>query len=159
LGLLALGSAQSGAAQGPLTFGNNFFVTGDYVVAGASGMNSHLAQGFATGTINVPDANPGIQPGVTSTCVINGVKKLNCVPAGAQIVAALLYWQTAENGGLNPGDAGAGQNRFFGPVLNGVPQFYSISGQDGNSHQTVSFSSGGCSGPSTGKILRTYRAD
>ena len=32
----------AGAQDPPLNFANNFFVTGDYVVAGAQGMNSHL---------------------------------------------------------------------------------------------------------------------
>src|SRR5258708_1298391 len=147
--LLVFGFAQTAVAQSsaaasstPLTFGNNFFVTADYVVAGARGMNTNMSNGSATGTINVPDANPGIQPGVTNTCVINGVKKVNCVPAGAQIVAALLYWQTVEKVGVMPGDPGSGQNGFFGPVLNNVPQFYSISCMDVTNNQTVSFSPG-----------------
>src|SRR5712664_4558896 len=87
LGFAQTTTAQSGSAQsdGPLNFGNNFFVTGDYVVAGAYGLgvNAPAANGFATGTITIPDANPGI----------TGTKS---VPAGAQIVAALFYWQTVE---------------------------------------------------------------
>jgi hypothetical protein len=146
LACTALGQSVSAPSAPPLSFGNNFFVTGDYVVGGAQGMNSHLMNGFATGTITIPDANPGI----------TGAKS---VPPGAQIIAALLYWQTVEKSGVMPGDPGSGQNGSFGPVLSGVPQFYSISGQDVTNHQTVSFSSGGCSGTSTGKILRTYRAD
>src|SRR5260370_38026873 len=62
--VLVFGLAQSGSAQsdGPLSFGNNFFVTGDYVVAGARGLsvNAPAANGFATGTITIPDTNPGI---------------------------------------------------------------------------------------------------
>src|SRR5713101_3864529 len=166
--LLLLGFAQSGFAQstnGPLTFGNNFFVTGDYVVAGAYGLDKQAKNGFATGTINVPDMNPttglpnpGIQPGSTSTCTINGIPKTNCVPPGAEILAVLLYWQTVEKIGVIPGQPGSGQNGFFGPVLNNVPQLYPITGAT-NSQNTVSFSNGGCSGTSTGKGVKTYRAD
>jgi len=160
LGLLST-AAQSGFAQSsvnPLAFGNNFFVTGDYVVAGTYGMTTHVANGFATGTITIPDANPGIQPGVNNTCIINNVIKKNCIPAGADIVAAILYWQTVEKTSVVPGQPGSGQNGFFGPVINGVPQFYPISGAT-SSQNTVSFSNGGCTGGSTGKAVRTYRAE
>src|SRR5258705_12014843 len=80
--------AQSAAAQSnvnPLSFGNNFFVTGDYVVAGAQGLcvNATAQNGLAKGTITITDLNPGI----TGT---------NQVPPCAQIVTALLYWQTVE---------------------------------------------------------------
>jgi hypothetical protein len=148
LGLLSTptqsGFAQNAAAPDPppLSFGNNIFVTGDYVVAGAQGMASHLSNGFATGTITLPDTNPGI----------TGTKQ---VPAGAQIVGALLYWQSVEK----VGQPGSGQNGFFGPVINGVPQTYAITGAIPGGQNTVAFSSGGCSGSSTGKVLRTYRAD
>src|SRR5271169_3877568 len=84
LGLL-LTAAQSSFAQsvnGPLNFGNNYFVTGDYVVAGAQGMSVNVG-GYAIGTIALPDPNPGI----------TGAKS---VPPGAEVVAALLYWQTVE---------------------------------------------------------------
>ncbi len=42
--VLVFGLAQSGFAQSgaPLNFGNNFFVRGDYVVAGAYGMTSQF---------------------------------------------------------------------------------------------------------------------
>jgi hypothetical protein len=163
LGFAQPAAAQSGAAQSansPLTFGNNFFVTGDYVVGGAQGLNNHLVNGFGTGTITIPDTNPGIQPGSTSTCVIGGKAHTNCVPAGAQIIAALLYWQTVEKVGVMPGQPGSGQNGFFRPVFQGGPQTgYPISGDDLMSQNTVSYSAGGCSGGSTGKLVRTYRAD
>jgi sugar lactone lactonase YvrE len=147
--LLALLSTatQSGLAQNPLNFGNNFFVTGDYVVAGAQGMNSHTVGGIATGTFSIPDTNPGIR----ST-------NRNTVPKGANIIAALLYWQTVEKVGAT----GSGQKGFFGPVFNTMPpvtQLYPIFGEQLPSHGTVAFSSGGCSGGSTGKTVQTYRAD
>ena len=51
-------------AQAPLNFGNNFFVTGDYFVAGAYGINTNFTTingaSYTTGVISVPDPNPGI---------------------------------------------------------------------------------------------------
>ena len=155
LGLLSL-ATQPGFAQSPLNFGNNFFVTGDYIVAGAYNMNQNFTTingvTYAVGTINVPDTNPGIQPGV------QGEKQ---VPPGAQIVAALLYWQTVEKVGVKPGAPGSGQNGYFRPLLSGGPAApgYAISGTNVSASTTVSWSSGGCTGGSTGKLLRTYRAD
>jgi hypothetical protein len=161
LGLLSA-AAQSGFAQNasaqntnPLNFGNNFFVTGDYVVAGAQGMNSSFTtingNSYAIGTIKIPDGNPGIR-GTTS------------VPKGAQIVAALLYWQTVEKIGVKPGGPGSGQNGFFRPVFTVPPPAgqltpYPITGVNQSNQNTVSFSNGGCTGTSTGKALQTYRAD
>jgi Bacterial Ig-like domain (group 3) len=159
LGLLST-VAQVGFAQSPnppLNFGNNFFVTGDYLVAGAYGMTTNFKTtngvSYAVGTISVPDNNNGIpNPGITGT---------NQVPQGAQIVAALLYWQTVEKVGVKPGGPGSGQNGYFRPLLNGGPAApgYAISGTNVSSSNTVSWSSGGCGGGSTGKLLRTYRAD
>ena len=104
--------APSGFAQAPtppLNFGNNFFVTGDYIVAGAYNMTTKFQTingvSYAMGTINVPDTqNSGIQ-GVTQ------------VPPGAQVVAALLYWQTVEKVGVAPGATGSGQNAYFRPIV------------------------------------------
>ena len=147
-------AAQNAGAQNPpLNFANNFFVTGDYVVAGAQGMTSHLVNGFATGTITIPDGNPGISPSLLTNN--------NKVPEGAQIVAALLYWQTVEKVGVGPGQPGSGQNGFFRPVFNGGPAApgYAITGSNVASQSTVSFSNGGCTGSSTGKLVKTYRAD
>ena len=150
--------APSGFAQAPnapLNFGNNFFVTGDYIVAGANGMTTNFTTingvAYALGTINVPDSNPGI----------TGTKQ---IPPGAQIVAALLYWQTAEKVGVAPGSNGSGQNGYFRPLLysnSGGPAApgYGISGTNISGSNTVSWSSGGCNSGSTGKVLRTYRAD
>ena len=141
-----LGLAQS--VNGPLNFGNNYFVTGDYVVAGAQGMNTDVAGGYAIGTITVPDPNPGI----------TGAKS---VPPGAEVVAALLYWQTVEKTGTVPGQAGSGENGYFMPVVAGGPKApgYPITGVELASSDTVAFSSGGCTGSSTGKLVRTYRAN
>src|SRR5512140_2339290 len=84
--LLMLGFAASGLAQtgtNPLNIFKNYFVTGDYVVAGWV-EGSPDGTGFAPGTISVPDT---LQPDQTPI-----VK--NTVPVGADIVAAYLYWAT-----------------------------------------------------------------
>ena len=154
---LLLTATQPGFAQSPpLNFGNNFFVTGDYIVAGAYGMTQKFATingvSYAVGTINVPDQNNGVaNPGITGP---------TSVPKGAQIVAALLYWQTVEKVGA----PGSGQNGYFRPLLyknSGGPAApgYAISGTNVTGSKAVSWSSGGCGGTSTGKQLVTYRAD
>ena len=139
----------------PLNFGNNFFVTGDYLVAGAYGINTNFTNingaSYTTGVISVPDPNPGI----TGT---------NQVPKGAQIVAALLYWQTIEKEGVAPGATGSGQNGYIRPLLyskTGGPAApgYAFSGTNVSPSSNVSWGPGGCSGTSTGKVLQTYRAD
>src|SRR5258708_7773209 len=71
LGLLIL-SPQLGRAADALSYTKNYFVTGDYVVGGV-GLRATGVNGFATGTI-----------------------KISGIPAGADIVAAFLYWQTVE---------------------------------------------------------------
>ena len=144
----------------PINFGNNFFVTGDYLVSGAYGMTSNFKTingvSYAVGTINVPDANSNgvANPGITG---------VTSVPVGGQIVAALLYWQTVEKTGLAAGAPGTGQNGYFLPTANAAsfPQGfpgYAISGTNVNGSNTVGWSSGGCGG-SGGKVIKTYRAD
>ena len=135
--------APSGFAQA-LNFGNNFFVSGDYVVGGV-GLQGSGVNGYATGTITIPDKNPGIS-GATS------------VPAGAQVVAALLYWETVEKSSTTF----AGQQGFFRPVFAGGPSSgYPITGVPlGNPNAPVSWSLGGCSIPLPGAYtMRAYRAD
>jgi hypothetical protein len=61
-----------------LHYFKNYFVTGDYTVAGV-GLFGKGVNGLATGTIDMSGAN-----GAPAT------------PAGADIVAAFLYWQTIE---------------------------------------------------------------
>src|SRR5205814_1480743 len=84
-------------AQTPLSFGNNFFVTGDYVVAGAYNMTTSFQPingvSYAVGTIRVPDVN---SKGVPNP----GIQGPTQVPKGAQVVVALLYWQA---GSSHPG--------------------------------------------------------
>jgi uncharacterized repeat protein (TIGR01451 family) len=140
IGFLHSGLAQSGT--NPLTISNNYFVTGDYVVAGV-GLRGLGVSGYATKQFSMPDANS-----VPSTGV----------PAGADIVAAFLYWETVESSQT----AFAGQNGFFRPVLQGGPATgYPITGVVlGNPNAPVSWSSGGCSGNAQGsKTMRVYGVD
>ena len=137
--LLVLGFAQTVFAQAgtnQLNFFKNYFVTGDYVVAGWVETSSDGV--YATGTISVPDLRQPSQNGVPAT-----------VPKGADIVAAYLYWATVEKSMT----AFAGQQGFF----NG----FAITGTVlGNPNAPTSWSSGGCSGSSNGATtMRTYRAD
>src|SRR5581483_2531054 len=138
--LLSCGFAQTLLAQtatSPLNIFKNYFVTGDYVVAGwVEGAPD--GSGFAPGTISIPDTRQPSQNGVATT-----------VPKGADIVAAYLYWATVEGNQ----STSAGQNAFF----NG----YAVTGTTlGNPNAPTSWSSGGCSGSSQGsKTMRTYRAD
>jgi hypothetical protein len=142
--MLMLGCVESGLAQTgtPLNIFKNYFVTGDYVVAGWVPPASPDGSGYAKGTISIPDtrqinALAGSAVGPTS------------VPKGADIVAAYLYWATVEAST----NAFAGQKARF----NG----YDITGTVlGNPNAPTSWSSGGCSGSSQGsKTMRAYRAD
>src|ERR1700730_1241590 len=142
--VLVVGFGQPGFAQTnpPLSFENNYFVTGDYVVAGV-GLRGLGVNGFATQPFTMPDANSVPATGV---------------PPGADIVAAFLYWETVES----PETTLAGESGFFRPVFPGGPATgYPITGVVlGNPNAPVSWSSGGCSGSSQGsKTMRTYAAD
>ena len=141
--LLALiAFTQIGFAQAPLNFSDNYFVTGDYVVAGV-GLRGLGVNGYATKQFSMPDATS-----VPSTGV----------PLGADIVGAFLYWETVESSQT----AFAGQNGFFRPVFPGGPTTgYPITGAVlGNPNAPVSWSSGGCSGNSQGsKTMRVYGVD
>src|SRR5215469_6298070 len=136
-------AAQNAAAQGNvLTFGDNFFVTGDYAIGGAVLGKSN--GGFVTGTISIGnDQNPG-------------VKGTNTVPPGAEIVAALLYWQEIEIVG-----GASGQNGFFRPVFNGGPQAgYPTKGTIlKNPNGIVYWDGTGCASSTTPKQLVTYRQE
>jgi hypothetical protein len=73
LGLcLSILLASAASASDSLTFFNNWFVTGDYAVAGV-GLKGTGVGGWATGKINMTG-----------------------VPTGAQPIAAFLYWSTVE---------------------------------------------------------------
>ncbi len=138
--LLVVGSAQNVLAQNPpLNIFKNYFVTGDYVVAGW--VENSSTNGLATGNITVPDCRQAQYMGIT------------CPPSpvavGADIVSAYLYWGTVEGSQ----SLFAGQQAFF----NG----YKIVGDVlGDPNAPTSWSSGGCTGSSGGsKTMRFYRAD
>jgi hypothetical protein len=76
-GLVQSGFAQTGT--NPLILFKNYFVTGDYVVAGWV-EGSPDGSGYAPGSISIPDVKQPSQTGVPTT-----------VPKGADIVAAYLY--------------------------------------------------------------------
>src|SRR5690349_19057417 len=135
LGIMLLaGFMQSAVAQNPdFKIFKNYFVTGDYVVAGWNEGAPDFS-GYAPGKISIPDTKQPV---------------LQSVPKGADIVAAYLYWATVEgNQSIQQG-----QKAFF----NG----YAITGSVlGNPNAPVSWSSGGCSGSANGsKTMRFYRAD
>jgi hypothetical protein len=74
----------------------------------------------------------------------------------------VLYWQTVEKVGIKPGQPGSGQIGFFRPIVNSGPlkPGYQITGVPLSSGSNpVSWSSGGCTSGSTGKTVRTYRAN
>jgi len=79
--------AQLASASDALSFFNNWFVTGDYAVAGV-GLRGTGVNGWATGTIN-----------------------MSGVPADAEPIAAFLYWSTVETS-LAPSAANGYFNGF-----------------------------------------------
>jgi hypothetical protein len=107
----------------PLSLFKNYFVTGDYVVAGWVAQSS--ANRFANGMISVPDKVQTLATGSPA----------QSVPLGADIADAYLYWGTVEKSK----NAFAGQQAFF----NGYPIVGTILG---NLNAPVSWSSGRCSG-------------
>jgi len=85
--VLFLSFVQSGDAADLLKFFKNYFVTGDFAVAG-TGLRGTGVGGWATGTINMT--------GVPCTL---GNQYVTCNTPGAvpaDVVAAFLYWQTNE---------------------------------------------------------------
>jgi sugar lactone lactonase YvrE len=99
--MLSTGQAPPPAAN-PLTFENNYFVTGDYATGGVTLLGAVPANGMATGTITIPDL---------TTCGCS-----QGVPDGADVIDAFLYWTTIENTATPSGNTGT----FLG---------YSITGQ------------------------------
>ncbi len=84
----------------PLTFENNYFLTGDYASAGVT-LRGTGVNGFATGTINIPDSS--------TTSGNQGV------PDGADIIDGFLYWETLENTTTPSGNNGT----FLGFPISG----------------------------------------
>jgi hypothetical protein len=110
-----------------LHYFKNYFVTGDYAVDGV-GLYAKGVNGWATGTITPSD-----------------------VPAGADIVAAFLYWETVET---TPKPSS--MNGYFD--LDSKKNPYPIVGEVvGSPNTPPCWSQGGTGGPGT--WLRVYRAD
>ncbi len=80
----------------PLSFENNYFVTGDFASAGVQLRGTGIS-GMATGTITIPDST-------TSPSASQGV------PDGADIIDAFLYWETLENTPSPSGGSGTFDN-------------------------------------------------
>ena len=99
--MISTGEAPPASAN-PLTFENNYFVTGDYATGGVTLRTVASVGGMASGTITIPD--------LTSCNCSQGV------PDGADIVDGFLYWTTVENTATPSGNTGT----FLG---------YSITGQ------------------------------
>jgi Legume lectin domain/Bacterial Ig-like domain (group 3)/YDG domain len=90
--------AQIAWSSDALTFFNNWFVTGDYAVAGV-GLRGTGVKGWATGTIN-----------------------MSGVPSGAQPIAAFLYWSTVETTSTPGGAVGYFNGNEIQGLALGNPQ-------------------------------------
>lgn len=118
------------AAQNGMSFFNNYFITGDVVVAGV-GFKGTGAGGFATRTITVP-----------------------ALPANATPIAAFLYWGTVVPNISSP--AGTVGAQFRGNSLDN-PVITKLLNPSGTS---PCWSTGGGTGESQGaKRLFYFRAD
>jgi hypothetical protein len=125
-------------AQAPasLNFFTNYFVTGDYVVAGVGLREGGGVNGLASGHIAIP---PG------------------AVPEGADLVAAFLYWQVVSTTGAGPDSGSAGATFKGHPLTTPDGPIAKVLGHAGSA---PCWSSGGSTGPSGGqRRTYTYRAD
>jgi hypothetical protein len=132
--------APMGRGADALNYYKNYFVTGDYTVAGV-GLRATGVGGFATGTITMN--------GVPCTSGVGAIAFEPCSAAGAvasDIVAAYLYWQTEEQ---SPTPL-ASHGYFDGHAIIGTVL--------GNPNNPACWSSGGTVGP-PGTFGRVYRAD
>ncbi len=132
----ALLFAQPGQAQAdPLKFFKNYFVTGDYAVAGV-GLDKTGVGGLSSGTIQMG----------------------NAAPDEAEAVAAFLYWQVVSSTGSDAGALGA---TFDGQPLSSPPNVPNPG--DGGPLAVVGDANGTASCPLTGggsgNRLYAYRAD
>ncbi len=133
---LALLFAQPGQAEAdPLKFFKNYFVTGDYVVAGV-GLDKTGVSGLSSGTIHMGAA----------------------AQEGAEAVAAFLYWQVVSSTGSDAGALGA---MFDGQPLSSPPDVPDPG--DGGPLAVVGDPNGTASclitGGGSGNRLYAYRAD
>src|SRR5579863_8717516 len=144
--------APVGRAQDPLQFFKNYFVTGDYVVAGV-GLNGQGVNGFATNTINMTGVNGSPSVPCTNGQVGPAAALADCSTAGAipaEPIAAFLIWQSLETT-TSPSSASG----WFGPTATTVS---AITGSVVNSStNTLGCWSNGGTNPNG--ILRVYLAD
>src|SRR5690242_4176497 len=75
--LAAVLSTHPARAQNALGYFKNYILTGDYLAVGI-GLQHTGVNGFANGTLTIDPAQ---------------------IPAGAEVVAAYLYWQTISSSG------------------------------------------------------------
>jgi alpha-tubulin suppressor-like RCC1 family protein/uncharacterized protein (DUF2345 family) len=113
-----------------LNLKNNHFVTGDFAVGYTVLRGQGDGSGFATGEIRIP--NVGLPD------------PANTVPAGADIVAAYLYWQAVEWSGI-------------APAANGAFRSYPITGERLGSDLAFAPSPAPAGGGTT--VMRMYRAN
>jgi hypothetical protein len=104
--LLLTLNVQSGQAADALKFFKNYFVTGDYVVAG---VGIRGTGGNAAPAVLAP----------TNIVYATGTIQMSGVPPGADIVAAYLYWETIAPVGSDPTVLQAGT--FQGSKILGKP--------------------------------------
>jgi Bacterial Ig-like domain (group 2) len=158
LGFLALfvhmASAQTVVSQGPLNYFQNYFVTGDYVVAGVGGLSTQ--GGNPTASINFSGVPCTTGPGVTASVVPCAAK--GAVPA--DIIAAFLYWQTTETSKTPTATTGTFDANLsnpnaspYNPNLTNEPMVGTLLG----SPQIPACVAGG--GESKSSYVRVYRAD
>lgn len=131
--------APLGHAADSLSFWKNYFVTGDYAVAGV-GLRGTGQSGWATGTLNMTGVPCTGGPGAFSTepCSTKGA-------IASDIVAAFLYWETEESTQLGSASGYFDGNAITGTALGGASN-PSCDGSNGNP------------GPS-GSYGHVYRAD
>ena len=114
-----------------LGYFKNYFVTGDYLAVGV-GLQHTGVNGFANGTLTVA-------PGQ--------------IPAGAEVVAAYLYWQTISSSGTPDPSALQGA-KFKGNDISKIAVLLTKAGT------APCWSSGGATGGSNGsKATWSFRAD
>ena len=114
-----------------LNYFKNYLVTGDYLAVGVGLQHTGL-NGFATGMLTVPAAQ---------------------IPAGAEVVAAYLYWQTISSSGA-PDPSVLQGAKFDGNDLGTIAVLLTKAGT------APCWSGGGATGGSNGsKATWSYRAD
>jgi hypothetical protein len=129
--------AAAHAQTAPLNFFKSYFETGGHFAAGVS-LKGTGVNGFAQGTITIGPDSPSVKG----------------IPAGADVLAAFLYWQTVTSTTGN-GTTGA---FFNGAALDDKT---AVIAKSLNPNGTAPcWSSGGATGDGgNGKALRAYRAD